>query len=197
MNLQCCIVILALGLASAAMAQDVPWRYDFENGSGSYRADAGSEVSLSTRRYKGGTIPEVTWRNNGRILFTDPASGRNKALNGFRAWVYNEEALDEVLTFRFGTESELSANNPRYQLSWFEFYGLGAMWIHLRDDARNRSYEGARNGRVTAFEIRAPISGAVYLDLMELVERIHPRRSPDAQVPFVNTNRADRGREYR
>lgn len=34
----------------------------------------------------------------------------------------------------------------------------------LRDDARNRSYDGARNGRVTAFDIRAPNSGTVYLD---------------------------------
>ena len=31
MNLQCCIVILALSMTSAAMAQDMPWRYDFEN----------------------------------------------------------------------------------------------------------------------------------------------------------------------
>ena len=57
--------------------------------------------------------------------------------------------------------------------------------------------KGARNGRVTAFDIRASNSGAVYLDLMALVERIHPRRSPDAQVPYVNANRADRSREYR
>ena len=193
------IFIFAVGIASAAMAQDMPWRYDFENGSGSYRADAGSEVSLSTRRYKGGQQSlKWTWQNNGRLLFIDPAPGRNKALTGFRAWVYNEEALDEVLTLGFGTESELSANNPRYQFEFgLNFTGWRAMWINLREDARNRSFEGARNGRVTAFEIRAPNSGAVYLDLVELVERIHPRRSPDAQVPFVNANRADRSREYR
>ena len=199
MNLKCYIVILALGLANGALAQDMPWRYDFEDGSGSYRADAGSEVSLSTRRYKEGTQSlKFAWQNNGRLVFTDPAPGRNKALTGFRAWVYNEEALDEVLTFGFGTESELAANNPRYQFEFgLNFTGWRAMWINLREDARNRSYEGARNGRVTAFEIRAPNSGAVYLDLVELVERIHPRRSPDAQVPYVNANRADRSREYR
>ena len=104
------IFIFAVSLTSAALAQDMPWRYDFEDGSGSYRADADSEVSLSTRRYKGGQQSlKFTWQNNGRLLFTDPASGRNKALTGFRAWVYNEEALDEVLTFGFGTESELEA----------------------------------------------------------------------------------------
>ena len=193
------IFIFAVGMTSAAMAQDMPWRYDFEDGSGSYRADAGSEVSLSARRYKEGQHSlKWSWQNNGRLLFTDPAPGRNKALTGFRAWVYNEVALDEVLTFRFGTESELAANNPRYQFEFgLNFTGWRAMWIHLRDDARNRSYEGSRSGRATAFEIRAPNSGAVYLDLVELVERIHPRRSPDAQVPFVNANRADRSREYR
>ena len=193
------IFIFAVGMASAAMAQDMPWRYDFEERSGSYRADAGSEVSLSTRRYKEGQHSlKWSWQNNGRLLFTDPAPGRNKALTGFRAWVYNEVALDEVLTFRFGTESELAANNPRYQFEFgLNFTGWRAMWIHLRDDARNRSYEGSRSGRVTAFEIRAPNSGAVYLDLVELVERIHPRRSPDAQVPYVNADRADRSREYR
>ncbi len=193
------IFIFAVGMASAAMAQDMPWRYDFEERSGSYRADAGSEVSLSTRRYKEGQHSlKWSWQNNGRLLFTDPAPGRNKALTGFRAWVYNEVALDEVLTFRFGTESELAANNPRYQFEFgLNFTGWRAMWIHLRDDARNRSYEGSRSGRATAFEIRAPNSGAVYLDLVELVERIHPRRSPDAQVPYVNADRADRSREYR
>ena len=193
------IVIFALSLSSAAMAQDVPWRYDFEDGSETYRADAGSEVSLSTRRYKGGQQSlKWSWENNGRLVFTDPASGRNKGLNGFRAWVYNEEARDEVLTFGFGTGSELEENNPRYQFEFgLNFTGWRAMWIHLREDARNRSYTGPRNGRVTTFEIRAPNSGAVYLDLVELVERIHPRRSPDAQVPFVNARRADRSREYR
>ena len=193
------IVIFALSLSSAAMAQDVPWRYDFEDGSETYRADVGSEVALSTRRYKGGQQSlKWSWENHGRLLFTDPAPGRNKGLNGFRAWVYNEVALDEVLTFGFGTESELAANNPRYQFEFgLNFTGWRAMWIHLREDARNRSYEGARSGRVTAFEVRASNSGAVYLDLVELVERIHPRRSPDAQVPFVNANRADRSREYR
>ena len=193
------IVIFAVGLASAAMAQDMPWRYDFEAMGESYEVDAGSEVSLSTRRYKSGRQSlRFVWQNNGRLLFTDPAPGRNKALTGFRAWVYNEEALDEVLTFGFGTESELGANNPRYQFEFgLSFTGWRAMWINLRDDARNRSYKGARNGQVTAFDIRAPNSGTVYLDLMELVERIHPRRSPDAQVPFVNAKRADRSREYR
>ena len=193
------IFIFAFGMASATMAQDMPWRYDFEERSGSYRADAGSEVSLSARRYKEGRQSlKFAWQDNGRLLFIDPAPGRNKALTGFRAWVYNEEALDEVLTFGFGTESELGANNPRYQFQFgLNFTGWRAMWINLREDARNRSYEGARNGRVTAFEIRASNSGAVYLDLVELVERIHPRRSPDAQVPFVNANRADRSREYR
>ncbi len=193
------IVIFSLSLSSAAMAQDMPWRYDFEEMGETYRADAGSEVALSTRRYKGGQQSlKWSWENHGRLLFTDPAPGRNKGLNGFRAWVYNEEALDEVLTFGFGTESELAANNPRYQFEFgLNFTGWRAMWIHLREDARNRSYEGARSGRVTAFEVRASNSGAVYLDLVELVERIHPRRSPDAQVPFVNANRADRSREYR
>ena len=202
MNLHGWIMIFAggvLGMANAAMAQNTPWRYDFEALSGAYRAEEGSQVSLSTRRYKWGAQSlKWTWQNNGRLLFTDPVPGRSEVLNGFRAWVYNEEALDEVLTFGFGTESELSANNPRYQFQFgLNFTGWRAMWIHLREDARNNSYTGPRNGRVTAFEIRAPNSGTVYLDLMELVESIAWNRSADAQVPYVNANRADRTREYR
>ena len=191
-----------IGMVNTAMAQNTPWRYDFEGIAETYRADASSEVSLSTRHYKWGAQSlKWSWQNNGRLVFTDPASGRSDALTGFRAWVYNEEALDEVLTFRFGTESELSANNPRYQFEFgLNFVGWRAMWIHLREDARNNSYTGPRNGQVTAFDIRAPNSGAVYLDLMELVERIHPRRSPDAQIPFVNGGINASGaktREYR
>ena len=202
MNLRRWIIIFAggvIGMVNAAMAQNTPWHYDFEALSGAYRADAGSQVSLSTRRYKWGTQSlKWTWQSNGRLLFTDPVTQRNRTLTGFRAWVYNEEALDEVLTFGFGTESELSANNPRYQFEFgLNFTGWRAMWIHLREDARNNSYTGPRNGRVTAFDIRAPNSGVVYLDLMELVERSDWRRSADAQVPFVNANRSDKTREYR
>ena len=207
MNLRRWIIIFAggvIGMVNAAMAQNTPWHYSFEETalSAAYRADAGSEVSLSTRRYKGGAQSlKWTWQNNGRLVFTDPATQRNRTLNGFRAWVYNEEALNEVLTFGFGTESELAANNPRYQFEFgLNFTGWRAMWIHLREDARNNSYTGPRNGRVTAFDIRAPNSGAVYLDLMELVEKIDSRRSADAQVPFVNggTNTSsDKTREYR
>ena len=186
-------------MVNAAMAQNTPWRYDFEEVSEIYRVDAGSQVSLSTRRYKAGQQSlKWTWQNNGRLVFTDPATQRNRTLNGFRAWVYNEEALDEVLTFGFGTESELAANNPRYQFEFgLNFTGWRTMWIHLQEDARNNSYTGPRNGRVTAFDIRAPNKGAVYLDLMELVERSDWRRSADAQVPYVNARREDRTREYR
>ncbi len=188
-----------LGMVNTAMAQNTPWRYDFEGIAETYQADEGSQVALSTRRYKWGAQSlKWTWQNNGRLLFTDPAPGRSDALTGFRAWVYNEEARDEVLTFRFGTESELSANNPHYQFEFgLNFTGWRTMWIDLREDARNNSYTGPRNGRVTAFEIRAPNSGTVYLDLMELEERSDWKRSADAQVPFVNARRADRTREYR
>ena len=129
MNLQRWIIIFAggmIGMVNAALAQNTPWRYDFEEVSGVYQIDAGSEVSLSTRRYKAGQQSlKWTWQSNGRLVFTDPATQRNRALDGFRAWVYNEEALNEVLTFGFGTESELAANNPRYQFeAWLEFYGL-------------------------------------------------------------------------
>ena len=202
MNLRRWIIIFAggvIGMVNAAMAQNTPWRYDFEEMSEAFQADEGSEVSLSTRRYKWGAQSlKWTWQNNGRLLFTDPAPGRSEVLNGFRAWVYNEEALDEVLTFGFGTESELEANNPRYQFEFgLNFTGWRAMWIHLREDARNNSYTGPRNGRVTAFEIRGSNSGAVYLDLMELVESIAWNRSADAQVPFVNPQREGQTREYR
>ncbi|MCY3870848.1 MAG: chondroitinase family protein, partial [Gemmatimonadetes bacterium] len=136
MNLRRWAIIFAggvIGMVNAAMAQNTPWHYSFEETtlSAAYRADAGSEVSLSTRRYKWGAQSlKWTWQNNGRLVFTDPVTQRNRALTGFRAWVYNEEALDEVLTFGFGTESELSANNPRYQFEFgLNFTGWRAMWI--------------------------------------------------------------------
>ena len=164
MDLRRWVIILAggaIGMVNAAMAQNTPWRYDFEEMSEAFQADEGSVVSLSTRRYKWGAQSlEWTWQNNGRLLFTDPTLGRSEVLNGFRAWVYNEEALNEVLTFGFGTEYELGANNPRYQFEFgLNFTGWRAMWINLQEDARNNSYTGPRNGRVTAFDIRAPNSG--------------------------------------
>ena len=203
MNLQRWVTIFAGGvisIANMAMAQDTPWCYNFEEISPTYQADADSELLLSTRHYKSGQQSlKWTWQNNGRLYFTDPAPGRNKALTGFRAWIYNEEALNEVLTFEFGTESELATNNPRYQFQFgLNFTGWRVMWIDLQEDAGNVSYLGPQRGRVTAFEIRAPNNGTVYLDLMELVETTDSRRSADAQVPFINGGiSGEKNREYR
>ena len=191
-----------IGMANAAMAQDIPWCYDFEDMSETYRADTGSEVSLSTRHYKSGSQSlKWTWQNDGRLLFTDPMQGRSEVLTGFRAWVYNEQAFEDgALTFRFGTESELSANNPRYRFQFgLNFTGWRVMWIDLQEDAGNDAYMGPNSGRVTAFDV-APHNvseGSVYLDLMELVRSIDFRRVADAQVPFVNPQRANTSREYR
>ncbi len=187
----------AMGMVNAVVARDTPWRYDEDI---AYRADAGS--SLSTKHYKSGRQSlKWTWQRKGRLLFTDPAPERDEALTGFRAWIYNERALkDAALAFRFGTEPELSADNPRYQFQFgLNFTGWRAMWIDLPEDARNDAYTGPRKGRVTAFEINAPdrvSQGSVYLDLMEWVKKIHRTRSADAQVPFVNAKRKARTREY-
>ena len=196
MNLQRWIMIFGggvLGMINMAMAQDTPWCYNFEEVSPAYQKDANSTISLSTKHYKSGQQSlKWIWQNNGRLLFTDPAPGRDRALNGFRAWVYNETALNENLNFKFGTESELTTDNPRYQFEFgLNFTGWRTMWINLEEDAQNNSYTGPRNGRVTAFEIVAPNNGTVFLDLMEMVEVIDFTRSADAQVPFVSPNRDD------
>ena len=86
MNVQRWIRIFAVGMlsiANMAMAQDTPWHYDFEDRSEIYQAGAGSEVSLSTRHYKSGAQSlKFAWQNNGRLLFTDPATRRNKSADG-------------------------------------------------------------------------------------------------------------------
>ena len=190
-----------LGMVDGAMAQDMSWRYDFEETSlsSAWQADTGSRLSLSTGHYKSGRQSlQWDWRTNGRLRFTDPAPGRQKTLTGFRAWIYNERALDAKLTFRFGTEPELAANNPRYQFQFgLNFMGWRALWVDLPQDATHVSYTGPKNGRSTAFEIVCPDNvptGSVFLDLMERVEQIHWARSADAQVPFVNAAR-DGGRD--
>ena len=197
MNLHRWITIFAggvFGIFNMAMAQDTPWSYDFEEMSSGFRADSRSQLSVSTNHFKSGQHSlEWKWEGQGRILFTDPAPGRRRSvtLESFRAWVYSETAMeDAVLTFRFGTKSELASDNPRYKFKFgLNFVGWRAMWIHLKDDALNNSYMGPKNGRVTAFEIRAPrdvSQGSVFLDLVEMVtgNSIH-RRVADKQVPFV------------
>ncbi len=211
MNLQRCLALVVgsvLGLTNTTMAQDAPWYYDFEDASLStvYRADLDSHLSLSTRHYKSGRQSLMwSWQNGGRLLFTDPEPERNKRLTGFRAWVYNEQAFEDgVLTFSFGSESELSANNPRYQFQFgLNFTGWRAMWVDLREDAGNASYKGRKNGRATAFEIRAPhniSSGSVFLDMMEMVREVK-HAAADPQIPFVSGGvdnaRGGRNREYR
>ena len=201
------VVSGVLGMGHVVLAQDTPWHYSFEETilSAAYRKDASSALELSTRRYKlGEQSLKWTWQNNGWILFTDPAPERSGALSAFRAWVYSETAMaDRVLTFRFGTRSELATNNPRYEFEFgLNFTGWRTMWIELGEDARNASYTGPTGGRVTAFDIRAPNnSGSVYLDLIEMVtsDRIR-RRVADNQVPFVNGGVGATGgqnREYR
>ncbi len=211
MNLQRCLALVVgsvLGLTNTTMAQDAPWHYNFEevSVSSSYRADSSSHLSLSTRHYKSGRQSLMwSWQNGGRLLFTDPDPERNKRLTGFRAWVYNEQAFEDgVLTFSFGSESELSANNPRYQFQFgLNFTGWRAMWVDLREDAGNASYMGRKNGRATAFEIRAPhniSSGSVFLDMMEMVREVK-HAAADPQIPFVSGGidnaRGGQNREYR
>jgi chondroitin-sulfate-ABC endolyase/exolyase len=192
------IFVVILGLVDMVMAQDVPWRYDFEETSlsSAWQVESGSELSLSTKHYKSGRQSlKWTWQGSSGLVFEDPAQSRTKTLTGFRAWVYNEQALDTALIFRFGTISELAANNPRYQFQFgLNFTGWRAMWIDLPRDAENSSYRGSGSGQVNAFEIDGPNNGVVFLDLMEFVEKIHWARSADSQVPFVNEER-DGGRD--
>ncbi len=207
MNLQRCLVLvvgIVFGLVNATMAQDTPWHFNFEevNLSSAYRAaDAGSQLSLSTRHYKSGRQSlRWSWRNGSRLLFTDPEPERKKKLIAFRAWVYCEEALaDATLTFGLGTQAELSVNNPRYQFEFgLNFTGWRAMWIELAEDATNVSYTGSGKGKALALDIRAPDnipSGSVYLDLVEMDRDIR-RGAPDLQVPYINGGAAE-NREYR
>ena len=195
MNLQRWLMIFSggvLGIFNMAMAQDTPWHYNFEEMSSGFRADSRSQLSVSTNHFKLGQHSlKWKWEGRGRILFIDPAPKRGRALEAFRAWVYREQALENAkLTFRFGTESELATNNPRYRFEFgLNFVGWRAMWIDLKGDARNNSYTGPRNGRATAFEIRAPRNvsqDSVYLDLVEMVTgNSISERVADKQVPFV------------
>ncbi len=184
------VVVGVLGMVNATMAQDTPWHYDFEDML-SAQADAGNQISLSTRHYKWGQQSLAwSWENGGRLLFTDPAPGRDEGLTSFRAWVYSEQAMPNAkLTFQFGTESELAANNPRYKFKFgLNFTGWRVMWVNLTRNATNAGYTGPRNGRVTAFEIKAPGTGSLYLDLMEMVNESFQGVGgaiPDEQVPFI------------
>ncbi len=190
------IFVGMLGLLGQSNAQS--WHYDFEEAglSASWQKDADSRLALSTAHYKLGVQSLAwTWHGSGRLLFTDPVEGRREELKGFRAWVYNELALDSKLTFRFGTVDELAADNPRYQFEFgLDYTGWRSTWIDLPQDATNNAYTGPGSGSVTAFEILSPDTGSVFLDLVELVEKIHWARSADAQVPFVNAQR-DGGRD--
>lgn len=197
------VLLVSNVLVHSAMAQDAPWHYDFEEASLSpaHRADANSQIAVSTHHYKMGRQSLAwTWQSKGRLSFADPAPGRSTALTGFRAWVYLEQAMaDSALTFRFGTESELATNNPRYEFEFgMNFTGWRAMWIDLPRDATRAAYTGPNNGRVTAFDIASPNNvGAAYLDLMEVVVANSVRRAmPDVQVPFVNGG-AENNRELR
>ena len=155
----------------------------------SWMADSPGTLRVSTRHYKHGRQSlQWDWNQNSTLTITKlpglTMAGRNNT-GGIRAWIYNEQPTDDVLTLRFGTPDTLPTGNAKYEFQFgLNFSGWRGLWVDL-----GRDLKAANNGPVTAMTITAPgdaDSGTLFFDIVEFADRITGKRTADRQLSFVN-----------
>ena len=166
--------------------------------------NSGQDLSISERHFKDGAHSlRWHWVTGQKLTVRRPdglsAAAQNK--NGsLYIWIYNEEPTNGHLTFKLSTEVELSADQPApYEFQFgLDYRGWRAAWVNFGQDMVNPAFAGKRIAPADAMQIIAPSNagtshGTVFFDDVEFVVQNDWLRTPDAQVPFVNAERAGPG----
>ncbi|MFE5318464.1 chondroitinase family polysaccharide lyase [Paenibacillus sp. NPDC056579] len=151
-------------------------------------------LALSQAHYKHGSHSlRWQWNQGGRLVVTRPDHLEEacKSMNGgVKFWIYNEKALTGKLTFRLGSEREISQGLFRCSFEiGVGFTGWRGFNIHFREDG---GFEPDReNQDVEQLEVMELIppqeeeSGTFFLDVIEFVASIPASRSSDWQIPSL------------
>jgi hypothetical protein len=157
-----------------------------------WAAQGGGSLALSPTHYKHGRQSlKWTWDRASALTVTKPQhleqAGANKR-GGMKIWIYNEQAIDGKLTFRFGSSADIEQGDPRYSFELgINFTGWRGMWVQFREDGTNPAYKGDAKSPLEVMEVVPPTGnaqGGVYIDLVEFAESIPASRSTDYQLPY-------------
>ncbi|TRX71891.1 chondroitinase family polysaccharide lyase [Carboxylicivirga sp. M1479] len=149
----------------------------------------GNTISSSESHYKHGEKSlRWSWKKNGNITLHQAIGfepfnpdGENKSIPSFAVWIYNEQAVDDHITFVFGTDE---TDNCQFSFG-LNYKGWRAAWVSYE-----RDMEGMPVSSMNRMRIEGPKSiqkGQLFIDHMFLCQAIDSRHhTPDQQVPFVN-----------
>ncbi|MFD2117870.1 chondroitinase family polysaccharide lyase [Paenibacillus yanchengensis] len=148
-------------------------------------------LEQTSDRFKDGQHSLVwNWTSNGakvQISSHPELAAANVKNGGLKLWIYNELEVDDVVTFQFGTYSEIAQQNHHFIFQVrLKFTGWRAIWVKLREEGYNSNYTGTHSSPLEVMEIVAPASvssGKLYFDNVEFLTTIVKRRSEDYQLP--------------
>ncbi|MCT4595477.1 MAG: polysaccharide lyase beta-sandwich domain-containing protein [Anaeromicrobium sp.] len=160
----------------------------------------GGMIEVSPNHFKHGTHSmKWTWEKGStliRKLTKAEIDKINKAKSsGIKIWIYNEKAIDDVLTFNYGTKNQIRKNNSQYTNDFnLNFKGWRGFWINYKQDAlRGGMNKDTSDQNIKIMEIVPPdssIEGNIFLDVVEVAANVPEYGDEDFQIKI---NRNDLG----
>lgn len=149
--------------------------------------ETNSKLSISNEHYKDGH-QSLSWQFRPGAVLTikkdlkfekkDP-TGKDTYLSAFIVWVYNEQAQDKKIEFKFLKDGKKCTSFP----FGINFTGWRAAWVCYERDMDGVPEEGMNEIRIIAPDVE----GKLFLDHIITASKVDARQqSADVQVPFVN-----------
>lgn len=160
-----------------------------------WNVENGGLAELSSKHYKhGGSSLHWSWSNGSKLRDTQPANlaAANVKHGGMKLWIYNENPVNDQVTFNFGKTTELNTGIHHFSFKVnLNFKGWRAVWIKFREEGKNHAYTQNINEPLEAMQIIPPASvssGSLYFDNLEFSPSMVTRRSADYQMPKLGLN---------
>ncbi|WP_244209023.1 chondroitinase family protein [Paenibacillus ferrarius] len=160
-----------------------------------WSVENGGTTALSSKHYKHGSQSmQWTWSNGSKLRDTQPANlaAANVKSGGMKLWIYNENPVQDQVTFNFGKTAEINSGIFHYTFKMnLNFKGWRAVWVKFREEGRNPAYTQNPNEALETMQIVPPASvpsGSLYFDNLEFSASMVQRRSADYQMPKPGIN---------
>ncbi|GFZ90850.1 chondroitin sulfate ABC lyase [Paenibacillus marchantiophytorum] len=155
-----------------------------------WSVENGGTKMLSSKHYKHGSQSmQWTWSNGSKLRDTQPANlaTANVTNGGMKLWIYNENPVNDQVTFNFGKTTEINSGIFHYTFKVnLNFKGWRAVWVRFRAEGMNPAYTQNLNEALETMQIVPPASvpsGSLYFDNLEFSPSMVQRRSADYQMP--------------
>lgn len=193
------LLACALGLISMCTYAAVNAQHSFEGTVPTFvRVNGRGAAAISADKYKDGqTSLQFSWNGPVQLMFTNYADMQNAMKadgGGMILWIYNTEAFNDSLLFRFHNKTGGVMCQFRFNM---DFTGWRAIWIKYEDMFLS---DGAtlvssiplaqRDTEVSRMTVTVPSSateGKIYIDRLSFqTARMNDQIVPDKQIPDNN-----------